>query len=243
MDVPAPSDRLRNLVATPQAFVSLWPFLERVEDAGRKVTLVLSRFGFRMRVTYTVDVLIDESHGTIVYRCVSGNKLFEVRVAIKPSSNGSRLTIEASYSGPYEALSQPLLDRFVSELAARLANAAQQTLPTRMAGGRLLADPMATASIIVRGSLVSTGTINLSTEEDVATFVKRLAEEARKAGGLVLARVSGSEGCVRLLFQDGNLVDAAGEVAGEAVDGVASIDRLLESMRGRWRYMLIKAPT
>ncbi len=236
-ELEAPHNQVFELVRSPRAFIPLWPFLIGFNPSTNTVRLRLKRFGFSLTVDYHVRVTVDETSGTVVYQCTAPGKMFTLTVSVKPSEKGSRVEIEASYSGDYERFSQPLLKEFVEELASRLKGL-EALKPSAGIAASPLSDPTFVARAIVSGKIVLNEAKTVSTPAEAAELIQKLASLSK--GKRLLARITFNNKCARLLFADGNPVDAILEHEAGSEQGLQVVEKLVEVLRGRASILAVE---
>ncbi len=232
------------LASNPRLFIPLWPFLESfdITDEGIKASLILKRFGFKMRVDYSVDIATEDNR--VVYRCSAPGKTLVVVVHAEPANGGSRVTIEARYGGEFESFSQPLLNEFVEVISNKLRTLVAKTeaKPLQPTETSPLSDQSFLARIVIKGKVVSKEQVQFQDEGSVSDFLQRVAELSRERPILVRVTSPGGGTCIRLYLRDGEVVDALFESGSTREQGIGIVERLLDVLRGRWNVLVIEVP-
>ncbi len=238
--LPRPWEQVFELLRSPRSFIPLWPFLASYDEERGRVRLQLRRFGFTITVDYDVAVAVDEAGRRVVYTCEAPGRLFVVTASVEPSGGGSVVEIEAAYSGGYESLSEPLLRQFVEDLLAKVRSVAELGAPGPREGLKgVLADPGFVARAMVSGRVVLSERVTLRSEADVASLLRRLA--GLSAGGKrVLVRIGAGGLLARILFVDGEPVDALVEAEGRSEHGLHVVEGLLARLRGEASVLAVE---
>jgi hypothetical protein len=232
------------LASNPRLFIPLWPFLESfdITEKGIEASLVLKRFGFKMRVNYSIEVVTEDNR--VVYRCSALGKTLVIVIHAESSNGGSKVTIEAQYSGEFESLSQSLLNEFVEVISNKLRTLVAKTearpLPSTEASP--LSDQAFLARIVIKGKVISREQVRFQDEGSVSDFLQRVAELSR--GRPILERLTSPGGgtYIRLYLRNGEVVDALFESGSTREQGVGIVERLLDLLRGEWSVLIIEVP-
>lgn len=232
------------LASSPRLFIPLWPFLESfdIKEEGIEARLLLKRFGFKMRVDYRVNVVTEDNR--VTYRCSAPGKILIVVVNAEPSNGGSRVTVEAQYSGAFERFSQPLLNEFVEVIANKLRALVAKTEARPVSSIEIspLSNQAFLARTVVKGKVISREQVRFQDEGSVSDFLQRVADLSREKPILVRLTSPGGGTCIRLYLRDGEVVDAFFESGSTREQGIGIVERLLDLLRGEWSVLIIEVP-
>lgn len=259
--IQADADKAWDLIRNPVEFVPIWPYLEKIDELGEregKIRLLLKRFGFSMRAIYKLEVSRDEESKIAIYRCKAADKEFNVTVGVKPQGDKVFIRLEASYSGPYESLSKPLLENFANRLLDNIANKLRPTRPAakplapalapaeskREARTKLsLRDPEFITRAIIGGTPLDSGRVRIGEFSELQQLLSRIVELSK--GRVVLARIRRpDEGLlVRILASNGEILDVYLEEGEKAEYGLGLLEKLLEKLLGsEIEYLVLEVP-
>lgn len=248
--IPADADKAWNLIRNPVEFVPIWPYLEKIEELGDregKIRLLLKRFGFSLRAVYKLEVSRDEESKIAIYRCKATDKEFDVTIGVKPQGDKVLIRLEASYSGPYESLSRPLLESFANRLLNNIANKLRPAEPAakppasvpapaeskQEARAKLsLRDPGFITKAIISGTPLDSGRVRISEFSELQQLLSRIVELSK--GRIVLARIRIPERglLVRILASNGEVLDVYLEERERTEYGLGLLEKLLEKVLG-----------
>ncbi len=248
LTVKSSLDNVLSIISSPKVFIPLWPYLTeyREHEGTHTVILQLKRFGFAMKVEYTISVSYNEKEGSYVYTGKAPAKFFAVSAKAQPTNQHVKLTIEVTYSGEYERFSKPLLEEFAENLAKRVAKLAEAKVSPRPAAKPLaldmpdsskLVDPSFLLKVMTSSKMETVATVDLSSE----TLGKLVEDIVSKSVGRTLYVKLESEeggGVARLLIEDGRITGVALEVGEEVLLGAKALEALPGLAKGRWRLVV-----
>ncbi len=222
--VRAPPENVIRLASSPRVFIAMWPYVREFECTGEgpRVVFVFKRFGLSTRAEYTLEVKTGPT--SVEYRGESGKRRFRLLVEAEPTGEGSRVKVTVTYEGPYESFAEPIVRKFAEEVASKLAAAAEAGEARHD-----LSDAAYVANLLARGRLLLTREVVLATVADVQALIRNLA--ALSSGRRVFARLTSGRKCARLLFENGEIIDAVLEDNG-VVRGPRVVEELLDKLRG-----------
>ncbi len=241
-------DNVIFIISSPKVFIPLWPYLvEYKEHEGtHTVVLNLKRFGFAMKVEYTVTMSYSERESSYVYTCKAPAKFFAVSAKAQPTNEHVKLTIEVTYSGEYERFAKPLLEEFAENLAKRVAKLAEARVSTRpvakpapldMSASSKLVDPGFLLRVMTSSKMESLSTVELSSET-----LSKLVEDivSRSVGRTLYVKMEAEDGTgtARFLVEDGRITGVALEAGGETFLGARALEKLPELAKGKWKLIV-----
>jgi hypothetical protein len=233
-----------ELASNPRLFIPLWPFLESFDIAedNIKATLVLKRFGFKMRVNYSIEVVTGDN--SVLYKCTAPGKELIVIINAEPSNDGSKVTIESRYTGEFESFSQPLLNEFVETIMNKLRTLVSKTETKPLSSTEIspLSNQAFLARVVIKGKVVGRQQLQFQDEGSVSSFLQNIAELSKNKPILVRLTSPGGGTCIRLYLRDGEVVDALFESGSTREQGVGIVERLLDLLRGEWSALIIEVP-
>ena len=230
-----------DLAAAPRVFIPLWPLLDRFEltPTGPRVVFTIKRLGFRLKAVMDVDVMVDEAARRVVYRASARGRIFIVTVESDPAPGGSRVVLQAEYTGSYERFSQPVLDEFTSSLLGKLQGLAGAQSPPE--GG--LSSPERVAWALLHGTPTLASREEVGDAARAALLLERLS--AYSEGTVLLARLYREDEpeCVRIHMKDGEVENVYHEAQGKAVEDRRLAQRLPRILAGKtWVVRASRVP-
>lgn len=224
-------------VEDPKIFTSFWRFVESIDldSEPPKVTLRFKKFGFTRRFDYVLKY--ETRDNEVIYKGEAEDRYFEVVVKATKADNGSKVTIEVSYSGPYEAFSTSFLRDFTEGIEKGLKALARIGMRKEMIGRGKLKDASYIVKLMATGKLLVKRTLFINDEFDLQALFALLYQLSKDR--LIFARAQAGDSTVRLLVMDGNVVDVVMSSPRGTIEGAEVIDKLFDLLKNKEVELLV----
>ena len=161
--IEAPKDVIESLLSDVPAFVTNWPYVVRVSTReGLKAEIMMPRFVFKFRDTYSIDYHSDYNSHIYDGRGKKGH--LTLIVTLKEWQKEVEAVLELSYGGKGEFWLGKTLQDFVDRVGKslkELAEAKGLEVPAAKASEVALqvdfSDPMSVASFLSKSQMVHSG--------------------------------------------------------------------------------------